>query len=89
MFRMAIAVLGILESRLFFPDRKELLDVLRGENRAALEIAKRTGVVVDQSASYEQYGMSEEAVWERVSEMDEWWKESTWLRLIQRELPDL
>ncbi len=26
MFRVAIAVLGILESRLFFPDKKELLD---------------------------------------------------------------
>ena len=33
---------------------------------------------MDQSARYEQYGMSEEAVWERVSEMDEWWRESTW-----------
>ncbi len=33
---------------------------------------------MDQSARYEQYGMSEEAGWERVSEMDEWWRESTW-----------
>ncbi|KAF8330808.1 rab-GTPase-TBC domain-containing protein [Cantharellus anzutake] len=89
MFRMAIAVLGVLESRLFFPDRKELLDVLRGENKAALEIAKRTGVAIDHSARYEQYGMSEEVLWARVSEMDEWWRETTWLRLIQRELPDL
>jgi len=89
MFRMAIAVLGVLEPRLFFPDRQELLDVLRGENKAALEVAKRTGIAVDQGARYEQYGMTEEALWERVAEMDEWWRESTWLRLIQRELPDL
>jgi hypothetical protein len=33
--------------------------------------------------------MSEEALWERLGAMDDWWKDSTWTRLIQRELPDL
>src|SRR5882724_9102316 len=41
LFRAALAILASIESRLFFPDRKELMDVLKGENRAALEIAKR------------------------------------------------
>jgi len=89
LFRACIAVLGILESRLFFPDRKELLEVLRGENRAALEVARRTGVALDLTARYEQYGMSEQALWDRVYELDDWWRESTWIRLITRELPDL
>lgn len=55
-----------------------LLSVLRGENKAALDIARRTGVAVDLSARYEQYGMSEQALWDRIYEMDEWWRESTW-----------
>ena len=29
LFRTALAVLAVLEPRLFFPDRKELLDLLR------------------------------------------------------------
>jgi len=88
-FKMAIAVLGVLEARLFFPERKELLEVLRGENKAALEVARRTGVAIDMSARYEHYGMTEHTLWERVMEMDEWWRETTWSRLISRELPDL
>ncbi|KAG8930375.1 hypothetical protein FRC02_004292 [Tulasnella sp. 418] len=78
-----------MEARLFFPDRKELLDVLQGENKAAKEVARRSGVMVDLGARYEQYGMTEESLWERIESMDEWWKESTWSRLIQRELPDI
>ena len=104
LFRVCVAVLGILESRLFFPDQKELLEgassfvdplsnstlihynwcfpqtvlVLRGENKAALEVARRTGVAVDLTARYEQYGMSEQALWARIYEMDDWWRETTW-----------
>lgn len=63
------------------------LSVLRGENKAALEVAKRTGIAVDQGARYEQYGMSEEVLWERVAEMDEWWRESTWSALFPLLLP--
>jgi hypothetical protein len=29
LFRVALAILAVLESRLFFPDRKELLEVLK------------------------------------------------------------
>lgn len=35
-------------------------------------------MAVDLSARYEQYGMSEKALWDRIYEMDEWWRESTW-----------
>ncbi|KAG8686503.1 hypothetical protein FRC09_014089, partial [Ceratobasidium sp. 395] len=89
LYRAALAIIAVIEPRLFFPDRTELMEVLRGENRAALEVAKRSGVKIDASARYEQYGMSEEVLWERIQGMEEWWKDSTWSRLIQRELPDV
>lgn len=88
LFRAALAVLAVLEPRLFFPDRQELLDLLRGKNKAALEVAKREGRLLD-GAKYEIYGVDEETLWERIDSMEDWWKESTWKRLTQRELPDL
>lgn len=60
----------------------------RGENRAAIEVAKRDGRPLN-GAKYDVYGVDEEMLWERIGSMDEWWRESTWTRLIQRELPDL
>jgi hypothetical protein len=59
----------------------------RGENKAAIEVAKRDGRSLD-GGKYEIYGVDEEALWERIDAMDEWWKESTWRRLLARELPD-
>ncbi|KAG9085958.1 hypothetical protein FRC06_003345, partial [Ceratobasidium sp. 370] len=76
LYRAALAIIAVIEPRLYFPDRTELMEVLRGENQAALEAAKRGGVKVDASAQYEQYGMSEEVLWERIQGMEEWWKES-------------
>jgi len=89
LFRTAIAILGVMESRLFFPDRSELMSVLHGENKAALEVARRSSLTgeVDMGARYEQYGLTEEALWDRLESTE--WKESTWSRLIQRELPDV
>ncbi|CUA67387.1 TBC1 domain family member 14 [Homo sapiens] [Rhizoctonia solani] len=89
LYRAALAVIAVIEPRLFFPDRQELMEVLRGESKAALEVARRSGILVDQSARYEQYGMNEEVLWVQIMGMEEWWKESTWSRLIQRELPDV
>ena len=60
----------------------------RGENKAALEVAKRDGRTLDHG-KYAIYGVDEENLWERIDSMDEWWRESTWKRLIERELPDL
>ena len=38
---------------------------------------------------YEIYGVDEETLWDRIDDMKDWWKENTWVRLIQRELPDI
>lgn len=88
LYRVSLAILAILESRLFFPDKKELLELLRGENKAALEVARREGRRLD-GGKYEIYGVDEETLWDRIEYMNDWWKESTWNRLLQRELPDI
>ncbi|KZV76941.1 RabGAP/TBC [Peniophora sp. CONT] len=87
-YRACLAMLAVLEPRLFFPDRQELLELLKGENKAAIEVARRDGVPLD-GGRYEIYGVDEEALWDRITGMDEWWRDSTWQRLLQRELPDL
>jgi len=91
LFRAALGILDVLESRLLFPDRKELLEVLNGESKVAMQVAKRIapGGIVELGARYEIYGMNEEVLWERIMANEEWWKSSTWTRLIQRELPDV
>ncbi|TFK77391.1 RabGAP/TBC [Pluteus cervinus] len=88
LYRAALGILGVLEPRLFFPDRKELLELLRGENKAAITVAQREGRPLD-GGKYEIYGLDEETLWERIDSMEDWWKETTWTRLIRRELPDL
>ncbi|CCA67166.1 hypothetical protein PIIN_00998 [Serendipita indica DSM 11827] len=96
LFRAALAIVGVLESRLLFPDREELLQVLRGESKAAVQVARRVAAtggkdleIVDQGARYEVFGLDEETLWEHIEASEEWWRETTWSRLIQRELPDL
>jgi TBC1 domain family member 14 len=59
-----------------------------GQNKAAIEVAKREGRDLN-GAKYEIYGVDEETLWDRIDSMEDWWKETTWTRLIQRELPDL
>ena len=59
-----------------------------GEDKAALEVAKREGSLVG-ACKYEIYALDEETVWEHIDGLNDWWKESTWTRLIQRELPDI
>lgn len=65
-----------------------MLLCLRGENRAAIEVARRDGRALD-GGKYEIYGVDEETLWDQIESMDEWWRETTWRRLTQRELPDL
>jgi hypothetical protein len=60
----------------------------RGDNKAAIEVAKREGRPLD-GGKYEIYGVDEETLWERIESMDDWWKDNMWTRLIRRELPDL
>ncbi|KZO95461.1 RabGAP/TBC [Calocera viscosa TUFC12733] len=87
LFRAALGVLGVMEGRLYFPDQDELTQVLRGEDGTRGKGKARETVA--EGGRYAQYGMSEEAVFDRIAAIDEWWKENTWMRLIQRELPDL
>ena len=61
---------------------------LSGENKAAIEVARRDGRALD-GGKYEIYGIDEETLWDRIENMNEWWRETTWRRLTQRELPDL
>ncbi|KAJ3511388.1 hypothetical protein NLJ89_g4125 [Agrocybe chaxingu] len=88
LYRASLGILAVLEPRLFFPERKELLELLKGDNKAAIEVAKREGQALN-GGKYEIYGVDEETLWDRIDGMDDWWKETTWTRLIQRELPDL
>lgn len=88
LYRASLGILAVLEPRLFFPERKELIELLQGENKAAIDVAKREGRW-PVGGKYEIYGVDEESLWERIESMEDWWKESTWTRLIQRELPDL
>jgi hypothetical protein len=60
----------------------------RGENKAALEVARRENRAMN-GGKYEIYGLDEETLWDRIDFMNDWWKESTWTRLLQRELPDI
>ncbi|KAG6337071.1 hypothetical protein ID866_2024 [Astraeus odoratus] len=88
LFRAALAILAVLEPRLFFPDRDELLQLLKGKNKAALEVARREGLPLN-GGKYEIYGVDEESLWEQIDSMEDWWRESTWKRLTLRELPDV
>jgi len=88
LFRAALGLLSVLEPRLFFPDRRELLELIKGDNKAALEVARREGIPLD-GPKYDIYGVDENILWEKIDSMGEWWKDSTWTRLLLRELPDL
>lgn len=67
---------------------RKTIPIFSGEDKAALEVAKREGSLVG-SCKYEIYALDEETIWEQIDGLNDWWKESTWTRLIQRELPDI
>ena len=110
LFRAALALLAVLEPRLFFLEWKELLELLqwvctaliilslntdflsylawnRGENKVVLEVARLEQVPTD-GPKYMIYGIDEDMLWDKIESMDGWWKETTWKRLVLRELPD-
>ena len=61
---------------------------IRGENKAALEVAKRERIPTD-GPKYAIYGIDEDVLWDKIESMDGWWKDTTWKRLVLRELPDV
>jgi len=60
----------------------------RGENKAAIQAATRNGLTLG-GGKYEIYGLDEDQLWDRINATEDACKESTWTRLIQRELPDI
>jgi len=87
-FRSALALLGVLETRLYYPDQEELMEVLRGFDGAKGK-GKGKETLMPEGGRYEQYGVTEESLFERIYAMEGLWKETTWTRLITRELPDV
>ena len=94
LFGAALALLSVLEPRLFFPERKKLLGLLqrvihlrapyssrpsssidisflrnRGDNKAALEVAKRERLPTD-GPKYAIYGLGEDMLWDETESMD-------------------
>ncbi|WVN87461.1 uncharacterized protein L203_102643 [Cryptococcus depauperatus CBS 7841] len=94
-FRAALAVLGFLEPRLYFPDREECISVLEGHNPASMAILKRErerarlrGEIFIESVdgTLGLFGVNEGVLFGRL-ENDEW-RESAFERLVLREMPD-
>jgi len=79
-----------MEARLFNPDIQELRELFEGRDRGARSIvAREKGKKEEQvlpSEVYEQIGCVEETIFGALEEMV--WRESTWSRITERELPD-
>ena len=90
-FRIALALLRALEARLFNPDRAELEAMFRGEDRGARAIAARERGVPESEVSIDDVyvrltGGGEDALFEALAAQE--WREKTWARLVERELPE-
>lgn len=101
-FRVALVLLQILEPRLFNPNLDELAAVFEGTDTGAVGVVRREkglltadggsieetdeGVRVETEDVYAEMGATEERVFARLGELE--WKEETWSRLVERELPD-
>ena len=92
LFRVALAVLQSMEARLFNPDKDELRALFRGEDKGAIAVISRDrdkdsdATHVDPDEVYVQCGATEEAIFAALNAMA--WKETTWTRIVARELPD-
>ena len=90
-FRAALALLQALEARLFNPDHSELEAMFAGNDRGARAVVGREkGLPDDQVGVEDVYvnctGGGEEPLFRLLAEQD--WREGTWTRLIERELPE-
>ncbi|GAA5942586.1 hypothetical protein JCM3775_000267 [Rhodotorula graminis] len=98
-FRVALVLLDVLEPRLFNPNLDELAAVFRGTDRGALGVVRRDkGLIladgsvdpdgrVETDEVYAEMGATEERVFEGLARLE--WKEETWARLVERELPEV
>ncbi|EIW71392.1 hypothetical protein TREMEDRAFT_56423 [Tremella mesenterica DSM 1558] len=94
-FRAALAIIGFLEPRLFYPDREEILSILEGRNRATLAITERErerarlrGEVYQEGldGKLSVFGLNEDALFGWLA--DDGWREARFERLVVREMPD-
>ncbi|GAA5910639.1 hypothetical protein JCM6882_001046 [Rhodosporidiobolus microsporus] len=102
LFRVALVILQILEPRLFNPNSDELAAVFDGSDRGAVAVVRREkglltpdggaleerdgGIRVEIESVYEEMGVTEDRVFALLRAME--WKEETWSRLVERELPE-
>lgn len=93
LFRIALALMKLLEPRLYVHDREELESVLQGNNPGALAVWRRSEGAEPSNTPpkdriYAQYCISEHAMFAALSEQDQWWKDQTLHRLLDRELTE-
>jgi hypothetical protein len=90
LYRLALALLQILEARLFNPDHEELTELFKGHDKGAKAIVAREQGKPESQVEpwevYEEMGATEDPIFDTIKEME--WKEATFQRLLMRELPD-
>lgn len=94
-FRVILAIIGVLEPRLYFPDRQEIASIFEGHNPATMAIverererAKQKGLsyVSETDGVLTDLGVNDSSIFD-VLHHDQW-KEGRYQRLLERELPD-
>ncbi|WFD33204.1 hypothetical protein MCUN1_000017 [Malassezia cuniculi] len=91
LYRIALALVQLLEARLYVKDKAELESILHGTNAGSLSVWRRESDIdqaVPLDCIYAQYAIDEDAVFDMFHEQDSWWKDSTLRRLLDRELVD-
>lgn len=91
LFRIALALLEALEARLFNPDPEEIAAVFRGEDKGTRAVVARSQGLKDESQVevedvYVAVTGGEERIFELLRAQD--WREGSWTRLVERELPE-
>ena len=92
LFRIALALVELLEPRLYVRDHDELVSILRGTNCGAIRVWRHSINVDDNSLEapidqiYVQYSIGEKQLFRKLREQELWWKDLTLRRLLDREL---
>ncbi|WFD44075.1 hypothetical protein MPSI1_002740 [Malassezia psittaci] len=90
-YRVALAIVQLLEPRLYDHDQRELLSILRGNNPGALSVwrrssARRMEEEQPKDRIYSQYCIDETSLFNMLQSQESWWRDSTLKRLLDREL---
>ena len=85
----------LLMTRMYYPDREEILSVLEGRNKATLAITEREreramlkGEAFQEGldGKLSVFGLNEDAIFDWLA--NDGWKEARFERLVTREMPD-